>query len=83
MGILVSRVAQVFQEGFRADLLVEHKVVVETKSVKTLHPVFKKQTLTYLRLLDFKLGLLINFDEVRIKDGIARIVNGLEEGQPE
>jgi GxxExxY protein len=65
--------------GFRADLIVEDKVIVEIKSVEVLHPVHKKQLLTYLRLADKRLGLLINFHVPLIKDGITRIVNGLEE----
>lgn len=65
--------------GFRADLIVEYKVIVEIKSVESLAPVHKKQLLTYLRLADKRLGLLINFHVPLIKDGITRIVNGLEE----
>jgi GxxExxY protein len=65
--------------GFRADLLVEDKVIVEIKSVELLAPVHKKQLLTYLRLADRRLGLLINFHVALIKEGITRIVNGLEE----
>jgi GxxExxY protein len=65
--------------GFRADLIVEDKVIVEVKSVEILAPVHKKQLLTYLRLADKRLGLLINFQVALIKDGIIRIVNGLEE----
>jgi GxxExxY protein len=65
--------------GFRADLVVEDKVIVEIKSVELLAPVHKKQLLTYLRLADKRLGLLINFQVALIKDGITRIVNGLEE----
>jgi GxxExxY protein len=65
--------------GFRADLIVEDKVIVEVKSVEILAPVHKKQLLTYLRLADKRLGLLINFHVALIKDGITRIVNGLEE----
>lgn len=68
-----------FDEGFRADIVVEGKVVLELKSVENLAPVHHKQTLTYVRLTDKRLGLLINFGEARIKDGISRIVNGLEE----
>lgn len=68
-----------FDEGFRADLIVNDKVIIELKSVKTLEPVFQKQLLTYLRLADKRLGLLINFNEVMLKNGIRRIVNGLEE----
>jgi len=65
--------------GFRADLVVEDKVIVEIKSVELLAPVHKKQLLTYLRLTDKRLGLLINFHVALIKDGITRIVNGLED----
>lgn len=63
--------------GFRADLIVEDKVVVEIKSVEAIAPVHKKQLLTYLRLTDKKLGLLINFNVELIKNGITRVVNGL------
>ena len=69
----------VFEEGFRADLLVENKVIVELKSVEKLVRVHGKQVLTQLRLSDRKLGLLINFGEVHLKNGIERIVNGLPE----
>ena len=65
--------------GFRADLIVEGKVVVEIKSVEALAPVHKKQLLTYLRLADMRLGLLINIDTELIKDGISRVVNRLPE----
>jgi len=65
--------------GFRADLVVEDKVIVEIKSVELIAPVHKKQLLTYLRLADKRLGLLINFNVALIKDGITRIVNGLKE----
>jgi len=65
--------------GFRADLVVEDKVIVEIKSVETIAPVHKKQLLTYLRLSNKRLGLLINFNVVLIKDGITRVVNGLED----
>ena len=67
----------VFEEGFRADLILNRKVIVEIKSVERLAPVHKKQLLTYLRLAGLKLGLLINFNEALLKDGITRIVNGL------
>src|SRR5262249_48131139 len=67
------------EEGFRADLIVEGKVILELKSIAQLAPVHKKQLLTYLRLADKRLGLLINFNTELIKDGITRIVNGLEE----
>ncbi len=65
--------------GFRADLIVERKVIVEIKSVEAIAPVHKKQVLTYLRLADKRLGLLINFDTELIKDGISRVVNKLPE----
>ncbi|AUT00376.1 GxxExxY protein [Nostoc sp. CENA543] len=65
------------EEGFRADLIVEDKVIVELKSVETIHPVHKKQLLTYLRLANKHLGLLINFGSFLIKDGISRVVNNL------
>lgn len=68
-----------FDEGFRADLIVEEKVIVELKSVERTAPVHGKQLLTYLRLADKRLGLLVNFGERLIKDGIRRVVNGLEE----
>ena len=58
---------------------MEDKVIVEIKSVEILAPVHKKQLLTYLRLADKRLGLLINFHVVFIKEGIARVVNGLED----
>jgi len=63
--------------GFRADLIVENKVIVELKSIEMIAPVHFKQTLTYLRLMGLKLGLLINFNEALIKDGITRIANKL------
>lgn len=63
--------------GFRADLIVEDKVIIELKSVEQIAPVHYKQLLTYLRITDLKLGLLINFNEKLIKDGITRIVNNL------
>ena len=63
--------------GFRADLIVNKKVIIEIKSVETLAQVHYKQLLTYLRLTGKKLGLLINFNESLIKDGIHRVVNNL------
>jgi GxxExxY protein len=67
------------EEGFRADLIVSGSVIVELKSVEAVASVHKKQLLTYLKLADKKLGLLINFGAAKIKDGISRIVNGLPE----
>lgn len=66
-----------FDEGFRADLVVDGKVLVELKSVEALVNLHKKQVLTYLRLADLRLGLLINFNSALIKDGIKRISNGM------
>jgi GxxExxY protein len=63
--------------GFRADLVIGDKVIVEIKSVEAISPVHRKQLLTYLRLADKRLGLLINFNVELIKDGITRVVNGL------
>jgi GxxExxY protein len=68
-----------FEEGYRLDLMVEDKVLIEIKSVEKIDPVHKKQLLTYLRLMDKRLGLLINFNEEVIRTGITRVVNGLEE----
>jgi GxxExxY protein len=65
------------EEGFRADIIVANKVIIEIKSVEMLAPVHKKQLLTYLRLTDKRLGLLINFGAALIKDGITRLANGL------
>lgn len=63
--------------GFRADLIVENKVIVETKSIEALAPIHGKILLTYLRLADKKLGLLINFNVELVKNGIKRVVNNL------
>ena len=68
-----------FDEGFRADLIVEGKVIIELKSVQQLHDAHKKQLLTYLRLSGLKLGFLLNFGAPLIRDGLVRVVNGLEE----
>lgn len=79
------RARKVSDEGFRLDFLVEDKVIVELKSVEKIQPVHKKQLLTYLRLANKPLGLLINFNESLLKDGITRIINqkrhdGLSQG---
>ena len=73
VGIVYDGLA--FDLGFRADLLVEGKVLVELKSVENLAPVHGKQVLTYLRLLQMPLGLLINFGAATFKEGVKRIVN--------
>jgi len=65
-----------FDVGFRADLIVNDLLLIELKSVEQLAPVHKKQVLTYLRITGKKLGLLINFGEETLKDGIKRIING-------
>jgi GxxExxY protein len=62
--------------GFRADLIVENKIIVEIKSSENMAPVHMAQTLTYIKLCEFKLGLLINFNNVLLKDGVKRVVNG-------
>jgi len=67
----------VFDEGFRTDLLVEGRVIVELKSVEKLAPVHSKQLLTYLRLMNLPVGLLINFGSATLKEGLHRIVNKL------
>ena len=63
--------------GFRVDLIVADKVIIEIKSVEALAPVHRKQLLTYLRLTDLRLGLLLNFNVELMKNGIQRVVNGL------
>lgn len=63
--------------GFRSDIIVDDKVIVEIKSVEAVTPVFHKVLLTYLRLTNIKLGMLVNFNVALIKDGITRIVNNL------
>ena len=68
-----------FDEGFRADLIVENLVLIELKSLERVAPVHKKVVLTYLRLSGLHLGLLINFGAPVLKDGYERLVNGLDE----
>ncbi len=63
--------------GYRIDLLVEHRLVIEVKSVETLSDIHLAQVLTYLKIGRYKLGLLMNFNVLRLKDGIKRVVNGL------
>ncbi len=63
--------------GYRIDLLIENKVIVEIKSVEALAEIHTAQLLTYLKLKDLKLGLLINFNQVLLKNGVRRIVNNL------
>jgi GxxExxY protein len=67
---------QVFDEGFRADIVINHSVILELKSIEKTHPVHKKQILTYLKLSGYKLGYLLNFGEELMKNGITRVING-------
>lgn len=66
-----------FEEGFRADLLIEGRVIVELKSVEKLAPVHSKQLLTYMRLMNMPVGFLINFGAATLKEGLHRVVNNL------
>lgn len=68
-----------FNEGFRADIIVQEKVIIELKSVETVTNAHKKQLLTYLKLTGMRLGYLLNFSNAMMKQGITRIVNGLPE----
>jgi GxxExxY protein len=68
-----------FDEGFRADIIVEGKVILELKSVEQLAKVHHKQLFTYLKLADKRLGLLLNFGAELMKDGIKRIANGMQD----
>jgi GxxExxY protein len=65
-----------FDEGFRADMIVDGKVIIELKSIEKMANVHKKQLLTYLKLSDLKIGYLLNFGQELMKDGIVRIING-------
>ena len=69
--------SELIDNAYRIDLIVENKVIIEVKSVLEIHPIFYSQVLTYLKLTNLKLGLLINFNTPLIKDGIHRIVNKL------
>jgi len=77
MPVKIEYDGDVFEEGFRADLIIENKVILELKSVEKLNNAHKKQLLTYLKLTDMKLGFLLNFGEELMKDGIIRTVNNL------
>ena len=74
--IPIRLIGMQFDEGFRADIIVEDGLLIELKSVETLAPVHSKQVLTYLRLLNLPLGLLLNFGAATFKEGCKRIVNG-------
>jgi len=76
VGIPIEYQGIKFDEGFRADILVENRVIIELKSVESVNKAHKKQVLTYLRLTGCKLGYLLNFGEAFMKDGISRIING-------
>ena len=80
-GIPVFYEGQQLDVGFRADLVVENLVLVELKSVEVVTPLFKKITNNYVRLIPLQLGFLINFNSAHLKDGITRVVNGIE-GKP-
>jgi GxxExxY protein len=77
IGIPVSYDQIIMDIGFRADVVIDNKLIVELKSIENLMPVHKKQLLTYLKLSKKKLGLLINFNVELMKNGIIRIANGL------
>jgi GxxExxY protein len=85
LGIIVARQVGIpvnyenikLELGFRADLIIEDKVIIELKSVENVLPLHKKQLLTYLKLTNMKVGLLINFNESLMKNGIFRIANGI------
>jgi len=87
LSVEVQKAIPVFYEGqqldvgFRADLVVERVVLVELKSVEVITPLFKKITNNYVRLIPLQLGFLINFNVAHLKDGITRVVNGIE-GKP-
>lgn len=68
---------EIIENAYKLDLIIEDKVIIEIKSVLEIHPIFYSQLLTYLKLTNLKLGLLINFNTPLIKDGIHRIVNKL------
>ena len=76
VAVAITYDGQRFDEGFRADVIVEHKVIVALKSVEKVHPAHKKQLLTYLKLTGLKLGYLLNFGESLMKNGITRTING-------
>jgi GxxExxY protein len=77
--VTISYRGMTFTEGFRADIVIGNKVILELKSVEKTTAVHKKQVQTYLRLTGCKLGYLLNFGEAYMKDGVTRCVNGLED----
>ena len=76
VGVPIEFEGEKFDEGFRADLIVEGKVIIELKSVENIGPAHKKQLLTYLKLTGLKLGYLLNFGDELMKNGITRTING-------
>jgi GxxExxY protein len=74
---VIYRKRSISEHGFRLDILVEDQVVLELKSVQKINPIHIKQLLSYLRLANKPLGLLINFNELLVKDGITRVANGV------
>lgn len=64
--------------GYRADLVIENKVIIETKSIEVIAPIHICQVLTQLRLMNLRYGILLNFNTVKLKDGIRRVLNGYE-----
>ncbi len=82
VGIAIEYQGTKFDEGFRADLIVEGKVIVELKSLERVTPAHKKQLLTYLRLSGLKLGYLLNFGEALMREGITRTINGCLDSEP-
>jgi GxxExxY protein len=82
VGVAIEYEGETFDEGFRADLIVEELVIVELKSVERVTPAHKKQLLTYLRLTGLKLGYLLNFGEALMRDGITRTINGYLDSEP-
>ena len=77
VGIPVNYESIKLELGFRADLIIENKVIIELKSIENVIPLHKKQLLTYLKLTNMKVGLLINFNEATLKEGLHRVVDGL------
>jgi len=77
VSIPIEFAGEYFDEGFRIDLFIEGKVIIELKSVEKIADIYKKQLLTYLKLTNTKLGYILNFGAGLMKDGIVRIVNGL------
>ena len=66
---------EIYHDAFRVDMIVNHEVVAELKSVTQMHPVYQKQLLTYLKLMHLPVGLLINFGDVTLKKGLTRVAN--------